>query len=137
MIVCIYICINLYKWVGWCEISEIFFDQRFTLTIWLYKSINPVLMKGYTWYSSKWPVILDVSQYDFWSRFYIVILGMTVFFSDSLLFYLDFYFTFAQMVLWSWMSSKFFFIQKYRNLKVYYNNLFSRLMSFIQFFFNF
>ena len=96
----------------------------------------------------------SVSELFFWSQFYIVILGMTFFSSDNLLFpisiwtvfplfyldfyslfYMDFYFffgllflfktfisfldfsflfwtfisLFAQIEIWSWISSKFFF----------------------------
>ena len=99
MIVCTYIFINLYKTVVWCDISEIIFDRRFILPmIFLKFSFKKTLVKGYTWYSSKWPVILDVTEYDFWSRFYIVILGMKVFFFRQCtfsLFFLNFYFFFG------------------------------------------
>ena len=83
----------------------------------------------------------------FWSRFYIVILGMTFFSSDNLLFpisigtvfplfyldfyslyefffyafilfYFDFYFIFVQIAIWSWISSKFFFYPQEKTLTI-------------------
>ena len=59
MVVIICNFISLYKRIGWCDISELIFDKRFILSLSCLKQFLLVLhMKGYTWYSPDWPVIL-------------------------------------------------------------------------------